>query len=1111
MAEDQEQGSPKDKGAGKKAGGGSTAPELLKSAMGTAVPLIVSAVVSVGFVAFAGKAILWARFTAIQVPGEQVVKAVPQGEAVATGASLLLIFGVLGVLAVLIVYMIDSSGRATADMSRGVLAVVAAEGLVAVWLTAGKSLPDRVVASEVVLLTVGGVLWATYVAKLARGKEFAGLRKGEFKRKPNGAFYRTGNCTHCTGDGPCCDEPTSGFTGKELGIVLVAALAVAIVGFVVALLVHPIRDWRWVVAVELFGCVLAGVIVVFGYRFRKDERDATTKEKSTAAATKKKADEKGAKARSGGQGDPARPAAEDPGDARAAEAWARAERQAGRLGALLARLISQFRAGVGSSEPSPTILVVAEAAVEPPAEDAGDRKGDGVDDSPDRQTGVDLTGWGVLFVLACSAVLIVIPWWALNEWWLGVFLIVAVLVGAGLWRIAGMSREGFAWFGLAVFISVPLCGTVMMMTRNLDEPKVQPLALIRTTDGPDEAIEGLFVTETSDRVYFANVATEGCSNDVTPNSGRLLWVPSKEVISTEIGPLQSVEDAGRSALEMSHDLTPGVETSGATFDLTPAAAQPAPAGGESPASGGTEAGGASGAAGPTVPTVPAGGTATDARLQNLGPAVRPNFGAGLRIEPETVSPDEEATLRLSKENEHGDVNGFGESREGRNLWLGGRRLDISKEPAGKAAGAEYIELGNERLVKLEKEAVYVKASDGSFVPKEDADEGEIKDPGPFVLIEDPAVTAPEEGSDGLHVKVRKEAGRWIVDETKTLTLAGGKFEGQTREEEKKKIQGKPLVRQAWHSDHIRFHVPADARSGVVSVGCGQLSGAPLLQVRHKPDARIAVRVPSHRSVLTFSGRPSTAGPPAHALPPADDGRPAPNLIPSWWVDGVRQGHGEVVHLRLTPRWKPYRVELKVADREGNFDTAKLRILRLPAAGLRYLRKPWWKRHNSAPPRVRRQIQTIVDHVKPAAVELDGYANGAGGVGRDVGHSLRVDELVRRYFLRDRASGKDKGENVTQEEVAAKKRRPIPIEEMGHGDTCPLPRHPAAIRAHVDLFLLDQGAVVKPVPHCHALMRRQILWRPPTAAERGAEAKGREEAKTRKELSKVRRELKEARE
>lgn len=63
---------------------------LWKSAANTLGPALVSLVVSVGFVAFAGKAVLWARFSALGVPADQVVKAVPQDEAVAVGASFLL-------------------------------------------------------------------------------------------------------------------------------------------------------------------------------------------------------------------------------------------------------------------------------------------------------------------------------------------------------------------------------------------------------------------------------------------------------------------------------------------------------------------------------------------------------------------------------------------------------------------------------------------------------------------------------------------------------------------------------------------------------------------------------------------------------------------------------------------------------------------------------------------------------------------------------------------------------------------------------------------------------------------------------------------------------------
>ena len=97
-----------------------------------------------------------------------------------------------------------------------------------------------------------------------------------------------------------------------------------------------------------------------------------------------------------------------------------------------------------------------------------------------------------------------------------------------------------------MFLSVPLFGALSLMARNVGYPEAQPLALIRKTDGPDESIQSLYVTEASDRVYFANVATEGCGREVKRHSGRPLWVPSDEEVAMSVGPLQSIKEASTS-------------------------------------------------------------------------------------------------------------------------------------------------------------------------------------------------------------------------------------------------------------------------------------------------------------------------------------------------------------------------------------------------------------------------------------------------------------------------------------------------------------------------------------------------------------------------------------
>ena len=122
------------------------------------------------------------------------------------------------------------------------------------------------------------------------------------------------------------------------------------------------------------------------------------------------------------------------------------------------------------------------------------------------------------FALLASVAL---PYALLGKFWVGVSIGAAAALTSALWRISMLASVRVVWFGVAVFISVPLFGTLTAMARNIDDPQVQPMALIRSTDGPDEAIQGLYVTEADDRVYFATVATEGCTDELTPNSGRL--------------------------------------------------------------------------------------------------------------------------------------------------------------------------------------------------------------------------------------------------------------------------------------------------------------------------------------------------------------------------------------------------------------------------------------------------------------------------------------------------------------------------------------------------------------------------------------------------------------
>jgi hypothetical protein len=1031
---------------------------VLRSAADKVGPLLVSLIVSVGFVAFAGKAVLWARFDALQVPPDQVVNAVPEAEAVAVGASMLLVFGLLGALAVLGIYLVDRGGRATPGMSRGLLVILAVEVLVAIWFTDDKSVESQIVASEVALLAIAVIFWLTFVAKLVTHKPEVPDLKVEQREEqlPKRAFFR--------------GEGDNGIKALGALFVIGAAAVLGGIAYLIALVIDGSSEIAWVVAVPVSSATLIAGVVQHWARFEYAEEKAREAAREKRREKRRKKREREAREKSSGEWQKKE---RKRGKKERKKAKKEAKKQARREERLRAKLLAGWRAFcVGCRHGATLVLIDAgmlgDGCDRPSSKQKGEQAAGDNNEETIKPSGLRLTAWGVFLTLLLTAVAVAVPSLILHEWWLAVALGAVAVLGSGLWRISSLGLDRFVWYGLAIFISIPLFGTAMLIARNVDEPQVQPMALIRNTDGPDEAIQGLYVTETSSRVYFANVATEGCKEEVAPHSGRLLSVPTGEVVAMEIGPLQSVQQASRSALEMSYELTPGVETGAATVDLL----------GSSTAS--TRSPDASGEAGGTrVPETAATGAtgatgATDAadlprpRLENVGPAVRPNFGRGLRVEPETVSPGEEATLRMSSPND--DVSGFGASRTGRNLRLGGRVLDISKEPAGTAAGGEFIKLESGRFITVTKEVSYAKTKAGEFVQKEDVSGSEVQDWGPFVQIEDPAVIAPEAGTDDAFVKVDESAedGPEVAEEKKAK-LAGGDFEGQTWEPEETSLKGAPLLRQAWHPDHIRFQVPEDARTGVVTVECDQLAGAPLLQVRHAPDARIAVKVPPRRSVLAFNGKSSVVGPSAHVLSPPVDGKPAPKLTRSWKVDGVRQGHRKVIHSRMIPSLHPYTVELTVTDREGNSDTATLQVLRLPAFALRGLRQKREQRPKEIRKKLdeaRKRIEKMVDAERPAAVELDGFTNSPGRINPNVRTSLELDDLTRRQLLREGEDGHLDG------------RRPIPVEELSHGESCPLSRHASVARLHVDLFLLHQGVVVKPVKHCYPLARKSDFWHPP---------------------------------
>lgn len=600
--------------------------------------------------------------------------------------------------------------------------------------------------------------------------------------------------------------------------------------------------------------------------------------------------------------------------------------------------------------------------------------------------------WGMTLFTVSMAVAVAAPSLILAKAWLLEALIAAIVIVVGLWRVAALSRSGFMWFGLAAFLAVPLFGTLTAMARNLADPQAQPLALIRDTDGPDEAIQGLFVTETSNRVYFATVSTEGCGDKVVKRSGRLLWVPKSEVVAMSIGPLENVADARTTALEMAYALTPAVET---------------PAGDHVSLTSGERRHRASAAALATG----------DRRLENVGAAVSPNFGAGLRLVPEDASAGDIVTLRMSHAN--ATVGGFGAVREGRTLRLGGVPAPIVREKARDAEEAEFVKTKDGKIVALDKAGIYV-PGDGGLVPIADHPDAAGRR---FVRLADDSGVVPnrlEGPNPGTYLELDPE------DETKLtegqeVDLAGG---GEATLEVR-------LLRQAWHENHIKFRVPENASTGVISVECEQLAGQPLLRVAKPPVARITVRMSPGSPRAVLDSRRS------------GDGN-AEIVSRRWTVEGLRGAHARHIALSLPTRSEDYAVELTVTDAEGQTDSARLHILRLPAGLMRF--DNGRSRHPEKMQRIRADLLNLIDADHPASLEFDAVPARVGSASADV--ALAGAKAVRDSLLTSKVD-QPVDSDLTVRTLAYE--RPCPFHD-GEGT-----------RGGIDVIALSGGVEVVP-PH-----------------------------------------------
>lgn len=992
------------------AGGGSVWASLLKEAGQKLVPIVVSTGSLLGFIAFAGAVIAWTRLSAVEIASDQAITAFPRSELVAIGSSLLLVFGFFGALAVLAAFLVDRGGRPTQGMARAMLGLLVIEGVAAILIVSGPSPQEKLIAVLLFVFPASFALWAVSFERFSelsdelhsRGNETEEparrrsiLRLEEFKAgdaPPDetgepGVLGRLWRClTTQVGSG---GDPSSaaaparpiqrksrwddviGFAERhraglvEVGPWLVSLGSVAVLALLTWL--EAGNDPMLVAAGGL--AAVFGLILLFDWAVDAKQVSETRKQEQLSEARK------------------AKELAKDEG-----------------------RVLRGFR---GHSK-------------EKKREKELQKRQDIEDQRLSRRRPFRLSfnGLGMVVVVLSLAVAAALPAWRLGEVWLGVSLAAAAVIVMWLWRIAIFTRDKVVWFGLAVFLSIPVFGTVMAMARNLDDPQIQPVALIRHSDRPDEAIHGLYVTEADKRVYFATVGMEGCTGELRPDSGRLLWVPKEEVAAMSVGPLQSVDSAARSSLEMAFALTPAVETPGGDSvslregddsDETPAGE-----GGPSPGK---------------------------QRLEAAGPAVRPTFGRGLSLEPEDALPGDRVTLRMS--NPIGV--GFDRARNGRTIRVGGVPAKLARNATSDAGRSEYVKAGG-RFVKLDKQGVYV-ADDGEMVPATDRPDGFA---GPrYVRVADGEdVVQPEPATgEGVYLKLEPMAGAERTNHMPEVVAGGETIEfrgsGSATPVESE------LRRQAWNKDEIQFIVPDGGSTGVVTVDCEQLTGQPLLQVDEQPRAGFTVRMTGPEGISLDATRST------------DDGA---LVARRWALNGSPRGRTakkdsgpsgrRTVQLSLERNPGMNGVRLAVEDDDGKVDTAALYVVRI--------RKPSIAFGGKTPKSLSRLTAAVSRTAQieaPAAIEAHGYAL-ARRPGPATVSSLNGAKRVLRKLLTERAA-KEAGLGA-----------PVAVKVKAFGAGCPgVVRH----RRHVDVLVMTEGVRVVGREGCQARrVESPMTW----SAERG---------------------------
>jgi hypothetical protein len=176
----------------------------------------------------------------------------------------------------------------------------------------------------------------------------------------------------------------------------------------------------------------------------------------------------------------------------------------------------------------------------------------------------DSAGDIIRFLAAPAALLLVafVLYLVLNEWWIAILVLVAAALVIGVLTVAHRTSSKFAWYGTAVFVAVVVFGATLHALRTVDVPRLQPMAILFTEEAGGGGQSGLFVSQTSDRVYLGLV--ERCHRNprdlvlrpgaVKSGTGQILSVPRSQIAAESIGTVGKLDEALARAPRLLNDL-----------------------------------------------------------------------------------------------------------------------------------------------------------------------------------------------------------------------------------------------------------------------------------------------------------------------------------------------------------------------------------------------------------------------------------------------------------------------------------------------------------------------------------------------------------------------------